>query len=169
MPKRIGSNVTTRKGGAPGYPRRERIEQQNEVLRQWMAKTPIKQIAQNLRIGIGTVYTRLDAALDAMRPHAEYDEYRKVQLAELEVSRMALRQMIAAWTPGAKGYKSCLEAIDRLLKLQEREARLLGLDKVPTPGDRLDDMTPAQLADLVAHFAPQMAADAEAHANKAGA
>lgn len=159
--------MTTRKGGAPGYPRRERIEQQNEVLRLWMAKHPIKQIAQDLRIGVGTVYTRLDAALDEMRPHAEYDEYRKIQLAELQVSRMQLRQMIASWTPSSKGYKFCLEAIDRLLKLQEREARLLGLDKVPTPGDRVDSMTPAEMAALVAHFAPQMAAEAEAFANGA--
>jgi ABC-type phosphate/phosphonate transport system ATPase subunit len=61
------------------------------------------------------------------------DTYRALQLLEL----LDLRRAIIAHARNATGGESQLKAIDRLLKIQEREARLLGLD-APTTGLTID-------------------------------
>ena len=61
------------------------------------------------------------------------DEYRALQLLELN----DLRRAIIAQARSAKGNMYQLKVIDRILKIQEREAKLLGLD-APTTGLTID-------------------------------
>ena len=77
-----------------------------------------------------TAMRRVEHALEQMRPHADYDEYRARQLAELAEARgLAYRTMAdEALALGAR-----FGAVDRLVKLHEREAKLLNLDAAPTP------------------------------------
>lgn len=141
------------------------IEQQKqEALQMWFTGAKLSDIAKHLRIGKATAHRRIDAAIADMRPHADYDRYRAVQLAELEVVRRTLRRMITLWKPGQEVY-SPLAAIDRLLRLQEREAKLLGLDKVPTAFDKLSALSPAETEALIREFADELADEAEDYAN----
>ncbi len=120
-----------------------------EALRLWMAGTSFRSIGEKLGVSGPTAYRRVRAALDEMRPHADFEAYRAVQLAELEVSRRVLRNVIASWRPGQPFGEATL-AISTLLKLQEREGQLVGLDRAPTPFDEIAAMTDEQLTAMVA-------------------
>jgi hypothetical protein len=84
-----------------------------------------------------------------MRPHADYDRYRTRQLAELEVSRRILGNRIVT----DESTRDICTALNTLFSLQEREAKLLGLDRVPTPLDEFDNMTDAELLVIVDEWA----------------
>ena len=73
------------------------------------------------------------------------------------MSRRPLRTMIVAWSPG-KPIDDCVKAIGMLLNIQEREAKLLRLDKVDTPFDELSAMSTDDLEQLVAKWADDLAA-----------
>ena len=65
-----------------------------------------------------------------MRPTADADWYRARQLAEIAPIRGRLYAV--ASNPESE-LAEVLLATDRLLKIQERESKLLNLDKAPTP------------------------------------
>ena len=101
-----------------------------EALRQHMRGETYRQIGESLGISHTTAYNRVRQAMDSFRPSMDYDQYRARQLAELAEARgLAYRTMAdEALALGAR-----FGAVDRLVKLHEREAKLLNLDAAPTP------------------------------------
>ena len=77
-----------------------------------------------------TAFRRCAHALDGMRPHADYDQYRARQLAELEPARQLANKTIA---DADKDLAPRFKAVERLIQIQDRESKLLALDKAPTP------------------------------------
>lgn len=144
------------KYAANRYPKWQQIEQQQEALRLVMTGAGTKAIAKSLGLGVGTTLARIDAAYDSMRPHADYDRYRAVQLAEIDMMRRKLRLFIVSWNPLKGGVKEGIDAIKALLQLQEREAKLLGLDRVPTPFDDLSALSDDKLEEIIKQFADEM-------------
>lgn len=134
----------------------EREEQQNAALALWMKGASYRAIGDELNISTMTAHRRVQASLDAQRPHADYDRYRAIQLGELEVARRNLRSVVADWEVD-DDVDELVKAVAALLKLQEREAKLLGLDRVPTPFDEVAMMSDADIAAFVA----ECAADAD--------
>lgn len=137
-------------------------EQKLRAIRLWMTGATYRQIAEQMNISVSATYRRVQAALDDMRPHADYDRYRAVQLSELEVARVGLRRVIAAF--GARPNRGqpvydladFVSALGALLRLQEREAKLLGLDRAPTPVDELSSMSDEEMAVLMGEWADQL-------------
>lgn len=149
------------------YDEPQRIQQQTEALDLWMSGASYTDIADTLGISRSTAWSRVQQAIDGMRPHADYDRYRGVQLAEIEVSRRLLRRKILAADVGQGTFADACQAIDRLIRLQEREARLLGLDRVPTPFDELNNLSADELEALVSDWADEFAADMDRHTREA--
>lgn len=98
-----------------------------------------------------TAWNRVQAALDDMRPHADISEYRAQQRAELEVLRTKLMEELVRWKHGGD-LSELLGAGETLIKLHDREAKLLGLDRAPTPWDEMNDLDDEQLAAQMAHW-----------------
>lgn len=130
----------------PHVDKRDYEPAKQQALELWLAGHTYREIAQQQNVSPGGAHKRVQAAMDDMRPHADYDRYRATQLAELDTARMPLRRIIT--TPNTPISDLCT-AITTLLRLQEREAKLLGLDRVPTPIDDLTAMTDDQLYELV--------------------
>lgn len=126
----------------------EKAEQRLQAMKLWMSGAPYRAIGQALGVSHQTAYERVQQAIDEMRPHADYDRYRSVQLAELEISRQQLRRVIVGWTAG-QDPAHMVAAISALLRLQDHEAKLLGLHRVPNPADELMKMSDADLAAIV--------------------
>lgn len=139
-------------GRRRGTRRPEVEEAKIQALRLWMTGATYRAIGQQLGVSHQTAYKRVQAALDDMRPHAQYSQYRAVQLAELEVARRGLRRVIAAFgtTVSPWTFDEFIAALGSLYKLQEREAKLLGLDRVPTPADELAGLSDDELEAVVA-------------------
>ena len=147
--------------GAGRFTPGQREEQRIKALKLWMEGDTYRVIGRKLGVDHMTAYRRVQAAIDAMRPHADFDKYRAKQLAELEMSRRPMRVVIATWTAG-DCIDDAVKAIGALLKIQEREAKLLGLDRVPTPFDDLAGMSDEELETLVAGWADELANTATA-------
>ena len=101
-----------------------------EALRLRLSGATFAEIAVSQDCSASSAFRRVEHALEQMRPHADYDQYRARQLAELAEARgLAYRTMAdEALALGAR-----FGAVDRLVKLHEREAKLLNLDAAPTP------------------------------------
>ena len=138
----------------------QREQQKIQALELWMTGKQYKEIGEILGVATMTAYTRVQKALDEMRPHADFDRYRSVQLAEIEMMRRPMRQTIVRY--GQKDKPStldqCLKAVNGLIKIQEREAKLLGLDKVPTAFDEFSNMSDEDLAAAVSQMADDISA-----------
>ncbi len=100
-----------------------------EALKLKLAGWTFTAIGEEQGCSHSTAFRRVSHALEQMRPHADYDEYRARQLAEIEHIR---NDMYAVATTSMDS-KIRFAAIDRILKLHEREAKLLNLDQAPTP------------------------------------
>lgn len=141
--------------------RRPEIEESKiKALRLWMTGATYRQIGEQLGVSHQTAYNRVQAALEDMRPHADYAQYRAVQLAEIEVIRRSLRRVIVAFGttgPAGTAFDEFIAAINALCKLQEREAKLLGLDRVPTPVEELTGLSDDELERVVAEWATEQA------------
>ena len=141
--------------GPKTYTEPERVEQRNLALKLWMKGTKYVDIATQIGVSsTATAFNRVKEAIDEMRPHAEFDAYRATQLAELDVSRRQLRVMIASWVVG-EDHRIVVDALGSLLKVQEREARLVGLDRVDVPLDELGALSQVELGELVAEWAAE--------------
>lgn len=143
-----------------GFPKQEREAQKIRALEMWMAGEEYRTIAKEFDVSSATAYKRVQAALDDMRPHADYDKFRAVQLAELEMSRRPMRKVIVSFDRDDNtkwSLDDCVKAINALCRLQEREAKLLNLDKAPNPIDEMAGMTDQQLAAMVHTWADEMA------------
>lgn len=147
---------------------RAKIEEQKlQSLRLWMSGATYRQIADALSIPVASAYKRVQDAVDDMRPHADFDRYRAVQLSELEIGRRGLRKVIASYgqrpVPGVPVYDldDFVKALGALFKLQEREAKLLGLDRVSTPFDELTMMSDEEMAALLEEWQQLDAADGQ--------
>lgn len=95
------------------------MQQQNEALKLWMREVSYRDIADELGVSLGTAYNRVQEALDNCRAHAEFDEYRKIQLAELQVARLKVRNVIGDWEH-ADDIKRLSIAMDSLIKIHEQ-------------------------------------------------
>ena len=89
-----------------------------------------REIAQHEDCSCSTAHNRVSDGLDQLRPHADADRYRARQLAELETARTLMLSVII---DDQRETMEALQATDRLIKIHEREAKLLGLDRAPTP------------------------------------
>lgn len=140
----------------------EREQQKNQALKLWMTGAKYEQVGKALGVSTMTAYARVQKALDEMRPHADFDRYRSIQLAEIEMMRRPMRSVIVRF--GQMENPSTLEqatkAITSLIKIQEREAKLLGLDKIESPFDEFSNMSDEQLAAEVTKMADEMSAQA---------
>ena len=115
--------------------RLERERRRKVVAANILAGLTYREIAEALNVSLGTVAGDFRAILKAWQKHYEgdMDRWVKVQLRRLDVMLNAL------WSKAKDGDET---AIDRVLKIMERQARLLGLD-APTDvnlqvGGRLD-------------------------------
>ena len=75
------------------------VEQQNEALRLWMSGLSYREIAEELGVSSSTAYSRVQTAIDAHRPHADFDRYRRTQLAELAVARSVICLLYTSPSP----------------------------------------------------------------------
>jgi hypothetical protein len=140
--------------GGKNYPDWRIEEQCVQVLRMRMAGAGYKAIATELKLGVGTVYSRLDQAYDRMRPHADFNKYRARQLAEMDEMRRQLGRQIVGMSQSDPSVGQ--RAIDLLIKLQAHEAKLLGLERVPTPFDELSGLSDEKLEEIVRQFAAEL-------------
>ncbi len=101
-----------------------------EALRLKCSGKTYEQIGVIQECSKSTAYRRCESGLDAMRPHADYDEYRARQLTEIEAMRTSLFSV--ARDQGHE-WSERMDAVDRVVKLHDRESKLLALDKAPTP------------------------------------
>ena len=104
-------------------------------------------------MAVGTDLTRTDPGVSSVRQTRRRNfptfRTRTRQLARLEVSRQVLGSLVLS----ADNVRDACAAISTLLSLQEREAKLLGLDRVPTPADEFDSMSDAELQVIVDEWA----------------
>lgn len=118
-------------------------EEENTALRLFMAGVPYRDIAEQMGLTLPTAWRRVQRALDNMRPHDDYDKYRGRQLAELAIAREEIMRGIVDTTETT--FSERMRACEVLVKVQEREARLIGLDKMPTPAEDIMNMSDAEL------------------------
>lgn len=120
--------------------------QKDAALRLFMGNQTQEHIAAELTTSLGdgrtvsrmTAARRVKAAIDDMRPHDDWQAYRTRQLAELKVSRQQVMTAITTWT-GESGTTELCGPLNALIRLQERESVLVGLDRVdPTLAVRDD-------------------------------
>lgn len=102
------------------------------------------KIADQLGVSVGTAYSDAKAVMDRITAEADEkaEQVRKAELHRLDIAQAAI------WSDVETGD---LDAIDTLLKLQARRAKLLGLD-APERHDVLSissQATPAEAAKLV--------------------
>lgn len=91
-----------------------------------VAGASYQQIAETLGIGVASAWRHVNAALDENRKAtAESSEL----VRQLELDRLD-KMVIALWPN-----RSQARNVDSLLRIQERRARLLGLDREPGIGD----------------------------------
>lgn len=137
-------------------------EQKRTALLLWMSNTSMAKIGEQLGMDRSTAARRVDQALDDMRPHADWQRYVAIQLAELDMSRKPLRYTINGWSPNPEKSVSTLEevikCIETLLKMQVHEARILGLNKVEMPAEELLLLSDEELEAIVTEW---QLADAE--------
>jgi len=170
------------RAGAKNFPPEVILEQQNHAIRLKRMDPKITWVAMAKEIGVEshkTAQKRHDDAVAAMRPHADFDEYRARHLFDNTFTRghvlTALQKIadeIDKWVPTRNVTKvvpglgtvdvdeskideltGLVDAMAKmtasLLKINEREAKLLLLDKTPVGGRDLSTFTDEQLARLV--------------------
>ncbi len=123
-----------------------------------MSGRTFESIAEALGCSKGTAYNRVQMAIESQKPHADFDAYRSVQMAELKMSRTPLRATVVGWQVG-DDLAPVVSAIATLLKLQERESKLLGLDRVPTPFDEISTWSDEYLEEMVGEMAQEFELD----------
>lgn len=150
---------TKKKGPGKRYAQHEVVAQRNQALKLWMSGASYPNIAERLEVSLSTAWKRVQDAIDEMRPHADFDHYRSVQRAELEIMRQALRKDVMRYSADQIPRSDGLKVIDTLLRLQEREAKLLGLDRAPHAFDEIASMSDEQLNELLVEWADEFDAE----------
>jgi predicted DNA-binding protein (UPF0251 family) len=107
-----------------------------EALRLRSQGLTYRQIASRLGVNESTAYRRVQRALEAI-PFEEVSEYRQLEQVRLD----ALQQAI--WDKAMSGD---LRAIDRVLAILQRRAKLLGLDAPTRNQVELSDFTAEDIA-----------------------
>lgn len=160
--KKPAKKATGRKRG-PGqkYTEQERVDQRQRAIRMWMSSATYPQIAERLNISLSTAYGRVQEAIDEMRPHGDFDKYRAVQIVEIEMMRRVLRKDVMRYDTGSISRSDGLAVIDKFLKLQEREAKLLGLDRAPHVFDEIASMSDQQIAELLDEWRDEFESEEE--------
>lgn len=135
----------------------QQIERQkSKALNMWMSDESMAAIAEELEMNYSTAAKRVDQALDDMRPHADWQHYIAIQLAELDRARRPLRYVITGWSPdpdeSVGTLDEVLKCISALLKLQVHEARILGLNKIDMPAEDLLLLSDAELEAIVTEW-----------------
>jgi len=155
--------------------------QKAAVLEGFMANETDLSMAKRLKLSRTTVKARLESAIDDMRPHSDYDRYRALHLIDNQMMRAKLRAYIMEWEPTVErqllsntgmvvtitvdNIDGLISATAALLKVNEREAKLLLLDKAPPPSEGLGKLTPEEEIELFSeYFADVLADDASIEA-----
>jgi hypothetical protein len=160
-------------------------ERRTRVLAMRVEQIPYEQIAAALRIGVSTAKMDYQRAIE--QRHAERDEHAAVavtvELAKLDALERAAWQVLRARHITVQHGKivrdedgnaviddaPTLNAIDRILKIAERRARLLGLDAPVRSRIEVTDALDAQIEQLVAELEAVAAGGEAAAAGPAGA
>lgn len=125
-----GSRSTSRKRNATGTERkaprkhRKNLEvatRRELVMRLRVEGYSIREISARVGVGIGQVHRDIEALLDEARTHANEDAERHLRLS-LERLDLAIKGLMG------KVKKGDARASDTLVRLEERRAKLLGLD-----------------------------------------
>jgi len=131
-----------------------------EALRLRVAGTTYEKIADALEIGLATAHNDVQVMLAERREQAaeDADEIRDLELDRLDRAIVLVLKQIE---------KGNLGAVDRLVKLNERRCKMLGLDapehRKHSFGD--DGATPADVAKLVRSKFGSVGPDAEEQAD----
>lgn len=133
------------------------VEEEHQALAHWMAGKGYRSIATELDVSLGTAHNRVQSALEAHRCSPDFEKYRTAQLAEVSMCRQKLRELIFASNDDA----TLLKAMPLLFQLQKHEAKLVGLDDAPTPGQHMLEMTDQELLQTVLAWAIEDPSTAE--------
>ena len=96
----------------------------SQVIKLRLEGNSLRAIAQTLGVALSTVHGDLTAMLQGLKDAQKLcaEEYLTLELERLDMATQAIAQRVQ------EGH---LGAIDRWLKISERRAKLLGLDKAP--------------------------------------
>lgn len=123
-----------------GKTERERLEEGEAILVDWKRGVRTSELMTKYNLSSATIYRRMDAAIKA-RIAVTVDEYREGENAHLDDIRARLEQQHNAaeamiqqgidaedMSLVERGMTHRLAALDRMLRLSERRAKLNGLD-----------------------------------------
>jgi hypothetical protein len=148
-----------------GKGEKERLAEAEAILREFLLGTPVSSLGETFGLSRATIYRRVDEAL-AARIVPTVDEYRAQQNALLDDLTAKWRQQVdaaevmlaAATEPGSesvvgieRAMKMRTEALNGLLRVVERRARLNGTDAPVRVEATVTDATPsidAKVAEL---------------------
>jgi len=167
-PKKPAKNKPAKSKGKPPkrYTEAETLDQQIRGLQLHMEGHTDREVAAELGVALGTAQKRIADSIDNMRPHADFDRYRARHTYDNELARRPLRKIIREWEPttlvevpvGAMGLTvtvkesnidELIKAVTALMKVNEREAKLLLLDKTPVGGNTIGELSDEDLTRLV--------------------
>ncbi|MDB5733286.1 MAG: hypothetical protein JWQ03_3181, partial [Variovorax sp.] len=97
-------------------------------------------------LAMSTVHKRVQQFLEA-NPAPDISQWRDLQLEDIEIARGKLMETVN----NAKNPDQMARMVDRLVKLQERQARLLGMD-MPTQTEVTHVVQTSQEAELEGLF-----------------
>lgn len=160
-------------------PRRHAVQRTNEAIALELRRQGHSLIAVGEQMGLTTkAATRLiQRGLDRITADTYFD-VQHIRAVESEHLDAMTAKLYAVLTAPEQNVGLMMDAVDRLLKVQERRARLFNLDKAPPPaaaaaGDAkllrptFRDMTEAELRQLDAVFtAARQRREAEARAHQ---
>lgn len=164
----------------PRYTNAHFAEEQRTCYEMRLRGMSIRQIAAATGLSVGTTWNRIDCeikeTLDPLRAKVReleierLDRMQQTVLAVLERTHVMVSNGRVIYVEDARGHREpaldsapVLAAIDRLLKIQERRARLLGLDAAVKVDATVTETTQQdlELIDMV-NAAKAQAANAEA-------
>lgn len=146
------TNVRAPKGDTTLGPKKQMLReaQASDALRMWLSgRFTYQDIADHFGFSKGTAANRVHEGLQAYYPHELVDEYRAIQAVEWDLIRRPLRHVLLTWQPiyaddhpAEMRYTldDCIKVGREILRVQDQEARTLGLYKAPSPNELVWDM-----------------------------
>jgi len=122
--------MTTEKGGRPSSADDDRIAlRRAEAVKLRARGKTFQEIANALSIGLATAHLDVRTAMTEIAKDAEENAQteRGTQLARLERALLVVESVLANAPNAENGEELQLKALDRLLKIQDHGAKLLGL------------------------------------------
>lgn len=103
----------------------QELEDEAEALTLRLSGLSYRRIADQQQCSVSTAHDRVERALRAYVPHEDVEQLRKIEGERLEATIGAVLRVLSHEQATAK---QILEAAGTLARLQERKAKLYGLD-----------------------------------------